>query len=493
MKSRIRWKLFIYFAASLLVFSILIGLFFAAQFSKYNMEIHKKELEERAISIADALSSYTAGGHMRMGMGMGRGSYMMYLDELTSDDIWVVDPELKQIVRGHGQSGISYRELPENAEIVIAEALSGKTSFSENFSIFLTSPSVTVATPIILSDGSIPGAVLMHTQLEDITSATKSGLWMLGISMFLAVIIAFAIAGLLSTRFTKPLERMKMTAEQISSGNYDISTGITQPDEIGELAVAMDIMSTQLNHASKESERLDKLRRDFISNISHELRTPVTVLRGSLEALIDGVVTEPEKTREYYKQMLSESLHLEHLVGDLLDLSKLQNPDFKMEMDSLDLRDVVHDSVWGIKEIAQKKNVEIEMLTVEKPFDFYGDYVRLRQMITIVLDNAVKFTSANSIVVVNLNSVDNEYLITVEDNGPGIGEDELEHIFDRFYKQRSEDNKTGSGIGLSIAREIAERHKIEMVISSEIGIGTKVSFKITRGDSPRGLLPGVKQ
>ena len=163
-----------------------------------------------------------------------------------------------------------------------------------------------------------------------------------------AVLISFFIASGLAERFTKPLGKMKTAALRISGGDYSVKTDVLQGDEISELATALDDMAVKLNVASKESAKLEKLRRDFIANISHELRTPVTVIRGSLEALCDGVVSESQMVEDYHRQMLSESIYLERLVSDLLDLARLQNPDFTMEMSEVNLKDIVQDAVRSV-------------------------------------------------------------------------------------------------------------------------------------------------
>lgn len=167
------------------------------------------------------------------------------------------------------------------------------------------------------------------------------------------------ISTLLSISFTKLLTKMKAVAIKLSNEEYNVKTYVEQNDEIGELAYTIDMLCEKLYISSKESENLEKMRRDFISNISHELRTPVTVIRGSLEALCDGILNEPKKISEYHNQMLSESIRLQRLVNDLLDLSKLQNSDFKLKMTPLNLIDILNSSIRSMKPIANKKGINI--------------------------------------------------------------------------------------------------------------------------------------
>jgi signal transduction histidine kinase len=265
---------------------------------------------------------------------------------------------------------------------------------------------------------------------------------------------------------------MKASAVLLADGKYESKTGVVQNDEIGELAGAIDVLSDRLLAARAEGERLDQLRRDFIANISHELKTPVTVIRGSLEALADEVVTEPEQIRHYHKRMLAEIVSLQRLIGDLLDLSRLQNTDFKIESEQLNLCDILSDAVRSAVQLARDKQIEIIQEYDTPSLSVTGDYGRLRQMFMIVLDNAIKFSPEGCSVNVTLEGK----TVTISDRGIGIAEEALPHIFDRFYKVKSEDNKSGSGLGLAIARQIAERHGITLSVKSRPNEGTAFSF-----------------
>lgn len=468
MRNKIRFRLLLYFSGSLLVFSLIIGLIFSALFSRHNMNVHKAELEDRATSIARALagfwvdSSDQVRGHGVARQGAGYGAYLRFLDDIAMTDVWIVDRNLDQITRGRGQTSLAYKDLPPGAEAVIIASMDGKITYSENFGALMGEPSITVAAPITPSSGEIVGVVLLHEQIENIRSATRNGLAILLLSMVTAVVISFFIASVLAERFTKPLGKMKTAAVRISGGDYTVKTAVTQDDEIGELAIALDDMAQKLHAASKESSKLEKLRRDFVANISHELRTPVTVIRGSLEALRDGVVTEPHMVEDYHRQMLSESIYLERLVSDLLDLARLQNTDFTMEKSEVSLKDIAQDAVHSIRPVAEKKSIEVRLSCVGKSLFVLGDYGRLRQMILILLDNAIKFSPEGGLVEVALNEVSGTIALSVRDQGTGIAAEDLPYIFERFYKQRSETNKDGTGLGLAIAKQIADRHSADL-------------------------------
>ncbi len=478
MKNKIAVKLTLYFSAVLLLFSVIIGSVFMMLFRSHTIELYKTDLEKRAVTIAATLSeafsetnSSGPGSGMGNGMHGGYGTYLRALDEIAMTDVWVVDENLQLITSGKMEN-YTYADLPQDADKVVKEVFNGKTAFSEGFSNLLNSPTLTVGTPII-SNGKVIGALLLHSPVEGITQATTQGFYLLAISMLAALVLAIVLSVLLSLSFTKPLKKMRNSALRLADGDYSAKTGVKQKDEIGELAGEIDILSEKLETASHESERLLQLRQDFVANISHELRTPVTVIRGSLEALCEGVVSEPEKVKEYHCQMLDESIFLQRLVDDLLDLSRLQNTDFKIEMREINICEVLDDAVRTAKHLAEQKGITIAEEQDAQICTIQGDYGRLRQMLMIILDNAVKFSPAGSKIAVSLK----DKTITVKDKGPGIPNEDLPYIFDRFYKTKSAGNTGGTGLGLSIAKQIADRHGIEITVDSKQNEGTEFMFR----------------
>ena len=223
--------------------------------------------------------------------------------------------------------------------------------------------------------------------------------------------------------------------------------------------------------ASKESERLIQMKQDFMANISHELKTPVTVIRGSAEALCDKIITEPEQVELYHKQILNDSIMLQRLVEDLLELSRLQNTDFSVNKEKVNVCEVVSDAVHTARNLAKKKNIEVRFEMSESR-EIQGDYARLRQMFMVVLDNAIKFSNENG----NVEVVCNRDFISIKDYGCGIKKEDMKYIFERFYKIDNDSNRTGTGLGLAIAWQIALRHDIEIEVVSEIGQGAEFKF-----------------
>ena len=408
---------------------------------------------------------------------------MRMIEDIAMGEVWIVDAKTGNIVQGRNEKGqsFSYLKLPPNAEETIKKAISGETTTTENFNDYLNENSITVAVPI-KNGQTIEGVVLLHSPVKYMSSALKSGIYTLIFSILVALILASISAVWLSISFTKPLNKIRDTTTELAKGNYEVTTQVNQSDEIGELAKSIDKLALQLDKSSKESERFEKMRQNFIANISHELRTPITVIRGSIEAICDGIIKDSEQLKDYNEQILSDSIHLQRLVNDLIDLTKLQNTDFSIDKSTINLFEIINDAVRSMKQISTKKGVKInfsaENAIEEDKYLFVGDYQRIRQMIIIVLDNAIKFSNENQKVDIFLKKENNKYEIKICDNGRGIDSKNIGEIFNRYHKSNTEENKNGMGLGLAIAKEIAIRHNIEIMVESEPYIKTIFTFLI---------------
>ncbi|MBN1776618.1 MAG: HAMP domain-containing histidine kinase [Clostridiales bacterium] len=490
MRNRIAQKLLLYFIIPLCIFAVTSGVLFQTLFTRDMTGNAERELTRRAAELADTLSE-AAGGEASgasQNPGMGRGSgneagagagmsggLSTYISALSllDDNVWVLDAELNFLTTGRRMMTIEYSDLPADADRVVNRVFGGETVVSRGFSELLGAPTITVGAPIY-KNGAIYGALLMHDAVSGIQAVTSRGTAVLMIAGAIALLIAVLLAIWLSYAFGRPLNQMKNTALTLAGGDYQAKTGVRRTDEIGKLAQAMDVLSDRLSEAREQKERQEQLRMEFLSNVSHELRTPAAVLRGSLEALVDGVVTDEKQVKEYHAQMLRETLGLQRLTNDLLELSKLQNPDFAIEQSEVILQDVLSDALHAAQQMAREKHITVVQETAEDAVAVTGDYGRLKQMLLIVLDNAVKFSPESGTIEVKLS---NEQ-ITVRDHGAGIAPDLLPHIFDRFRKTPSEENRQGSGLGLAIAKQIAVRHGIIIDVESKPGEGTLFTFKL---------------
>lgn len=440
--------------------------------------LHYTTLKEDAIEIADALSEMEFSfqnrdnslyGHQGHGYGNGQGNrgfnaFLKAIYALYDFLILLPDGEYISPPCSHCEE-LSLSDFSKTMEAPIEKAFLGETVISENRMQIQSLPTLTACTPIFDENQTIVAVLILHSPIDGIYDAAGNGYQILFFSLLLTVILSFLLALFLTKKFTKPLEQISVAALNLAEGNYNCKLEIQEPnsqDEISRLSFHFNLLAQRLYDADKESSRLEKLRRDFISNISHELKTPVTVLRGSLEAICDEVVTDPLQIQEYHRQMLKESIFLQRLIGDLLDLSKLQNLDFAMETSDVFIEDVLDDAVRSISVIAQQRQVSIKVNCLQPDLCVIGDYGRLRQLLLILLSNAVKFSPSHQTVVVSLEN----NKLSVCDCGSGIAKEELDFLFDRFYKSRDEQNKDGSGLGLTIAKEIVQRHNFKIFVEN---------------------------
>lgn len=493
--NKIAVKLTMYFAAVLLTFSLLMGLMFYQFFKQHNIDVTKKEMNLRAVKIAEVISKDLDWLQGRYGERISQSRFVNSLDNAMQEIVWVVDSEynlnmnLDVVRKFHARSGKhlekmhrflpkdskdAYNRLPQNIKEHVEKTFRGESFILEEYNSVLGDTMLTVGVPVYDKNNVVKAVVMLHSPVQGMKDAVWAGLRILFYSVLAAQVLVFILSIVLSWRFTKPLNTMKEIAMRLADKDYKARCNITQNDEIGELANTLDVLSERLQLADEESQKLEKLRREFIANISHELRTPVTVIRGSLEALRDGVITEPEEVQEYHDQMLSESVFLQRLINDLLDLSRLQNMDFPIEKEPLNLCDVVQDAVRSSRRLGLEKNIEINLSSDTELYVLNGDYGRLRQMLLIFLHNSIKFSNTDGKIEVAL--VNNK--LTVTDYGCGIKAEDIPHAFDRFYKARNEKNKSGSGLGLAIAKQIALRHNMTLDLASEQGTYTTITVNL---------------
>lgn len=498
MKNKIAFRLTLYFAGVLVVFALLIGTVFHQVFKRNIVESKRNEMLMRANKIAEVIGDNMTMLEKRFGSAIAGSRFISYLDRVTQENVWVVDSDRNlsmnfdenrgRVHEGRGGTGRTprviprdpreaYLKLPEHIREQVEEAFKGRHFAVEDYNFFLDGIMLTVGTPVYDERRNIKAVVLLHSPVEGLHDAAWAALRVLGISLVGALVLAFALSIVLSWRFTEPLNKMKRIAERLAERDYPTrGSSIVQDDEIGELAKTLDLLAERLQLADQESRKLENLRREFIANISHELRTPVTVIRGSLEALRDGVVTGKEEVAEFYEQMHRESVFLQRLINDLLELSRLQNADFPMDRELLDICDVINNAVRSGRQLALAKKISVTFTSDSETYVIKGDYMRLRQMLMVFLDNAVKFSPEGGNVDITLSG--GELLIT--DHGCGMEAEAALHACERFYKVRNEQNKSGSGLGLAIAKQIADRHDIKLEIRSVPGSGTSICLTLPK-------------
>ncbi|MFA9424173.1 MAG: sensor histidine kinase, partial [Sedimentibacter sp.] len=224
-----------------------------------------------------------------------------------------------------------------------------------------------------------------------------------------------------------------------------------------------------------ELENLETMRRDYVANVSHELRSPLTSIRGLIEPLMDSIVTNDEDVKRYYKIIYQESLRLSRLVDDIMELSRLQTNEAVIEKTSVNLNSIIEMVYERYKLVDEDINLFYKQILLPK---VYTNYDRIEQVLVILIDNAYKFTPKGGKIEIITEIKEDEVLVAIKDTGVGIADKDLPFVFDRFYKSDKSRSKRGSGLGLSIAKEILSIMGEEIEVKSDVGVGSTFEFTI---------------
>ncbi len=480
---RIALSFFILF----LVFSLVLSVLFYALNRRSMLRVYEDQLLTHAVSIAAAIDDLTLSAEDWPGMGGGKGpgrgmhmgpqsDYLDLINEIAMSDIWIVDETARSVTVGMSQRPINYTELNPQAQALLESVFAGKALTSTAFSEQLDTASLSAGAPVYDDNGQIIAAVLLHNSYSDLNQSLSDILGILGWSLLIVLLLALFMTMLLSRWISRPVAQMEKTTGSLAAGDYKARSGISQSDEIGALARHIDLLAERLAIAERERLRQDEAKRSFLASLSHELRTPVAVMRSSLEALRDGIVSEQEHKQEYYDDLLGESRQLERLINDLLELSRLDTAEFKFEKSEVNIPDILADAVRGQRRQAEQSELNLNYLDQVKQYPYMGDYNRLYQLFTIIIDNALRYAEPGTEVSVISQLNDTGRLEIIFRNfGEVIPPEALEHIFKRFYRVDT-DRSSGSGLGLAVASALADSHKITIQVNSSSEDGTNFTL-----------------
>lgn len=232
-------------------------------------------------------------------------------------------------------------------------------------------------------------------------------------------------------------------------------------------------------HDITELKKLEKIRKDFVANVSHELKTPITSIKGFTETLLDGALYDEKALQSFLKIILKESNRIQSLVHDLLELSRIEQDDMKLHLQTVEINKIIHDIVDSLSKRAEDKKINIEIIE-EVPLTVEGDILRLQQIFINIISNALSYTLPSGRIKINIQDGNEFVLVSVRDTGIGIKKEEIPRIFERFYrvdKDRSR-NSGGTGLGLAIVRHSVEAHHGEIYVESELGKGSNFIVKL---------------
>jgi signal transduction histidine kinase len=308
------------------------------------------------------------------------------------------------------------------------------------------------------------------------------------IGVFFAILISlggafeFFFLRKIESRILTPIDKLKKGVEEISKGNYDVKLDSNVRSEIGVLIDSFNEMAQKLQESEKVKNEYEENRRSLIANISHDLKTPITSIQGYIEAITDGNAVSPENINKYLKIIYNNTAYMNKLIDDLFLFSKLDMQKLEFNFESIPVRPYVSDLIEEFKLELEERNVKFEYIdNMETECSFNVDRKRIHQVFRNIIGNAVKYGPEQELSIsTELYKLDDFIYIDIKDNGPGIPEDKLEHIFERFYRIDAERTKDfmSTGLGLAISKELVEAHGGSITAISVEHDGTRFTVRL---------------
>ena len=390
------------------------------------------------------------------------------LSVFLDSSIWIINPSGRMVLDTAAPLNIEDVRIVENFDPTIT---AGSTYTTGTFFNTFKREMLSVIAPIT-ADYSVKGYVVIHTPMQGIVDYCNDLL----IIFYLTLLILFLLSMIILIFFTemvyKPLKKITYATEQYASGNMHYEFQVESDDEIGYLAACLNYMAGEIARAEDDQKK-------FVANVSHDFRSPLTSIHGYLEAIIDGTIP-PELHQKYLNIVLNETDRLTKLTNSLLTLNNLNTKGLVLDRTDFDINKVIRNTAASFEGTCRKKMIAIELVLTEEFMYVNADMGKIQQVLYNLLDNAIKFSSADSIIRIETSMKKSKLFVSVKDNGIGIPKDNLKMIWDRFYKSdlsRGKDKK-GTGLGLSIVKEIINSHKENINVISTEGVGTEFIFSL---------------
>lgn len=329
---------------------------------------------------------------------------------------------------------------------------------------------LTVAMPMFIRE-QVQGVILMNTPIYGISTSLTQVYRLFTIGAIIALLLAFLLSFHVSMMTTKPLRKMNKAALEMAQGKLDTRLEVKNKDEIGQLA-------QNLNYMASELSKIDSMRKEFVANVSHELRSPITSIRGFIQAMLDGTIP-PEGQEKYLAIVFEETNRLQRLINELLDLSRIEAGSFTFEKVEFDIHTLMRSVGDRFFPLTTPKNITIEAPS-DEPLLVYADRDRVEQIIVNFVDNAVRFTSDGGTISLFTEPINDKVWVHVRDTGMGMPAEELPYIWKRFHKidKARTRGKGGTGLGLAIVKHLVDAFGEEISVASEEGIGTEFVFSL---------------
>lgn len=326
----------------------------------------------------------------------------------------------------------------------------------------------------ITSDMTTKGYIAIHYQMNTLYQSRSDILSIMQLIFLLIYVLAFSMLLLYRKKVDIPLQYIMRGTEEYANGNLSYKIPVESDDEIGHLANTLNYMSDTMNQNGE-------YQREFISNVSHDFRSPLTSIKGYVEAMLDGTIP-PEMQGKYLKIIAYESERLEKLTRSLLTLNELDVKKRLMQLKRFDINETIKTTANTFEGICTERKIRLELILSGRELFVWADMEQIQQVLYNLLDNAIKFSEDNSSIILETTEKNGTVFVSVKDHGCGIPKESLSKIWDRFYKtdsSRGKDRK-GTGLGLSIVKEILNAHNQNINVISTEGVGTEFIFTLEK-------------
>lgn len=457
----------IYFVIISVAFLIL-GLLFSQLFENYFFSRHERLLLEEGEKINQLVIDYLNRDISRERLNLELQSVERFLNTR----IWVID-----------KRGIIYGVSSDEKKLIgkqittkdMLEVLEGNIIVKKGvYEEIGKTPMVTVGMPIFIN-GRVDNAIIMHSPLYDITKVIKEVHKIVWTAMSISFFISFIILYIVSKKVSSPISEMEQVAGKLAQGDFSqrVQFYTNTEDEIGKVTKTFNDMADKL-------EKIEENRRNFISAVAHELRSPLTLIQGFVQGMVDKTVKKEEQDKYFYI-ILTETKRLTKLIASLLDIQKMESNMYPIYPQAFDINELIVRTLIKYEEEINRKDIQVDINLNKNKTLVWADKEAYEQVLINLLDNAMKFMKEEGILQIKSNYISDKVWIKIQDEGIGIAEEEQNKIWQQFYKvDKSRDrNKIGTGLGLYIVKKIIDRHKEEIKVESELGKGTTFIFSLS--------------
>ncbi|HJA82237.1 MAG TPA: HAMP domain-containing protein [Candidatus Mediterraneibacter intestinipullorum] len=430
------------------------------------MEDTSRTLYREATLIAsDYLPSYFTDDSSLYAVQAQLAAMRLYLDA----SLWFVDSAGTMIT----SSNIENTSAPEAIEEFNPAEIGGNQYISGTFHGYFEEDVITVMAPVTQGFYT-KGYLLIHSPVSSVEQ--RCAPLMQPVYITLSVIFVFSLIFLLGVHFFvyRPVKKIAEAAQQYALGNLDYEIPVSTHDVVGHLSASLNYMAAQLKD-------MDDYQKKIVANVSHDFRSPLTSIKGYVEAMADGTIP-PEMYGKYLNIILFETERLTDLTRDLLTLNEFDTKELLLSKEGFDIQEVIKSTAESFEAVCTPKHISIELLLMPNTVRVYADRRKIQQVLYNLIDNAIKFSENNSSVTIEVTLKNDKAFVSIKDRGIGIPRKEQNKIWERFYKSdlsRGKDKK-GTGLGLSIVKEVIQAHNEHINVISTEGVGTEFIFSLSR-------------